>query len=169
MLCDNCANRNINTTIDELKMTVEEKLKEYDLFDQSIIRHGNLDNIRDYEIIGYLCGQDFNLEVKYIFKGCIQVQFKNTVEPRFFLMDDRLLHLDRQDEPDYPQAFIWDAGAIVYPGWKHIENSDELKKLEALYKINFYKLDIETNAYELTLTFNDLETLPQTKHLKTKL
>jgi len=150
-------------------MTVEEKLNEYDLFDQSIIRHGNLANIRDYEIIGYLCGQDFDLEVKYILKGCIHVQFENTVDLGFFSMDDRLLHLNRQDEPDYPKAFIWDAGTIVFPGWKLVENTDELKKLEVKYKLKFYKFEIETNAYRLTLTFNDLEISPMTKHQKTKL
>ena len=139
-------------------MTVEEKLNEYDLFDNSIIKHGNLENIRDYEIVGYLSGQDFDLEVKYIFKGCIESCFKNVVEPKYFSMDERLLKLSKQDEPDYPQpAFIWDAGTIVYPGWKLEENTDELTRLESLYKIKFHKIVIETNAYNLSLVFHDLE------------
>ncbi len=138
-------------------MTVKEKLDEYDLFDNSITKHGNLENIRDYEIIGYLCGQAFDLEVRYVFKGCIEVNFKNMVEPKSFSMDDRLLELDRQDEPDYPHAFIWDAGTIVYPGWNLEENTDELNQLESLYKIKFHKIIIETNAYNLNLVFHDLE------------
>ena len=139
-------------------MSVEEKLNQYDLFDNSIIKHGNLENVRDYEIIALLLGQNYNLEVRYVFKGCINAQFKNTVNPKHFSMDERLLDLSKQDEPDYPQSvFIWDAGTIVYPGWKLEENTEELKELESLYDIKFYKLTIETNAYNLVLIFNDLE------------
>ncbi len=148
-------------------MTVKEKLDEYDLFDNSIIKHGNLENIRDYEIIGYLCGQEFDLEVRYVFKGCIEVNFKNAVEPKYFSMDDRLLDLSRQDEPDYPQAFIWDAGTVLYPGWKLEENTKELDDLEKLYQIKFYKLIIESNAYNLVLVFHDLETAQLKRFEKT--
>jgi hypothetical protein len=91
-------------------MTIQEKLNKYNLFDNSIIKHGNLENIRDYEIVGYLLGQNFDVEVQYIFKGCIEVYFKNTVEPQYFSMDERLLNLSKQDDADYPQEmFIWDA------------------------------------------------------------
>ena len=55
-------------------MTIKEKLEEYDLFDQAITRHGMLECIRDYEVIGYLSGMDFDSEVQYIFKGCIKVE-----------------------------------------------------------------------------------------------
>lgn len=149
-------------------MTIKEKLEEFDLFDQSITRHGHLENIRDYEIIGYLCGQDFDVEVSYIFKGCLEVHYKNTVSPSFFSMDERLLHLDRQSEPDYPEAFIWDAGAIIYPGWKLEEQSDELKSLEKAYGLKFYKLNIISNAYSLIIIFHDLETTQLTRQEKVK-
>lgn len=138
-------------------MTVKEKLEEYDLFDNSIIRHGQLDNVRDYEVIGYLCGADFDSEVQYIFKGCIQTDFKITVDPKNYSIDDRLLNLDRQDEPDYPKAFIWGAGVIVYPGWTISQDTDELKKLEKTYGLKFYKIDFETNAYNLTIIFHDID------------
>ena len=138
-------------------MTIKEKLEEYDLFDNSIIKHGSFENVRDYEIIGYLSGQAFDLEVRYIFKGCMEVDYKNIVQPHSFSMDDRLLEYKRQDEPNYPQAFIWNVGADVYPGWKLEENTTELNKLEDLYKIKFYKISFETNAYYLTLVFHDLE------------
>ena len=99
-------------------MTVNEKLQEYDLFDQSITRHGMLDNIRDYEVIGYLSGQKFDLEIQYIFMGCIKADYRVKVDPKYYSMDDRLLDIDRQDEPDYPQAFVWGVRhAVVFPGW----------------------------------------------------
>ena len=138
-------------------MTIEEKLNEFDLFDNSIVKHGNCENVRDYEIIGYISGLNFDVEVQYIFKGCIEVIFKNTVRPEIFSMDDRLLDLNRQFEPDYPQKFIWDAGADIYPGWKLEENTEELRKLETLYNLKFYKFYLETNAYNLDLIFHDLE------------
>lgn len=149
-------------------MTVKEKLEEYNLLDQSIIRHGQLENIRDYEIIGYLCGHDFDLEVRYVFKGCIEVYYKNIVVAPGFSMDDRLLQLDRQGESDYPKAFIWDAGVMVYPGWKLIEETDDLKNMGKTYGLKLFRIEIETNAYNLTIVFHDLETTPLTRHEKKK-
>jgi len=140
-------------------MTINEKLKEYDLFDQAIIRHGMLECIRDYEVIGYLSGIDFDSEVQYVFKGCIKVDYKVKVAPEHYSLDDRLLELDRQDEPDYPDGFVWGAKhAIVYPGWTIKQDSSELKELEKTYGLKFYNIHFATNAYDLTLTFHDIET-----------
>jgi len=140
-------------------MTIKEKLEEYDLFDQAITRHGMLECIRDYEVIGYLSGMDFDSEVQYIFKGCIKVDYKVKVVPEHYSMDDRLLDLDRQDEPDYPIGFIWGANhAVVYPGWTLKQDSDELKKFEKTYGLKFYDIYFDTNAYDLTITFHDIET-----------
>ena len=140
-------------------MTIKQKLEEYDLYDQAIIRHGMLDNIRDYELIGFLNGQFDELEVRYVFKGCLRVDFVNVVEPQYFLMDDRLLDLNRQHEPDFPEGFVWGVNhATVYPGWKLTENSNELTELEQKYGFDLYQIDFETNAYRLNLIFHDIET-----------
>lgn len=114
--------------------------------------------IRDYEVIGYLSGMDFDSEVQYVFKGCIKVEFKVKVAPEFYSMDDRLLELDRQDEPDYPEGFIWGANfAAVYPGWTITQDTIELKELEKTYGLKFYNIYFNTNAYDLTITFHDIE------------
>ncbi len=140
-------------------MTVKEKLEEYDLFDQAIIRHGILECIRDYEVIGYLSGLAFSSEVQYIFKGCIKVDYKVKVAPEHYSMDDRLLDLERQGEPDYPIGYIWGANhAVVYPGWTLKQDTVELKKLEKTYGLKFYDIYFDTNAYDLTITFHDIET-----------
>ena len=142
-------------------MTIKEKIEEYDLFDQSITRHGILKHIRDYEVIGYLSGADFDMEVQYIFKGCIQSDYKIKVDSKSFSMDDRLLDLDKQDEPDYPDGFVWGVRhAVVYPGWILSDNTDDLKSLEDQYGLKFYKIHFDTNAYYLTLIFNDLVVKP---------
>ena len=139
-------------------MTIKEKLEEYDLYDQSIIRHGFMDYIRDYEIIGYLCGGNFDLEVQYLFKGCIKIDYNVNINPEYFSMDDRLLDLDKQDEFDYPRAFIWGVkGADVYPGWTLLESTDELIILKERYKTEFFQVFFKTNAYDLTVTFHDLD------------
>ena len=140
-------------------MTIKEKLEEYDLFDQAIVRHGILECIRDYELIGYLSGAEFDLEVQYIFKGCVKVDYKIKVAPEHYSMDDRLLDLDRQDEANYPAGFIWGVNyACVYPGWTIKQDTDELKNLEKMYKLKFYQIHFDTNAYELTITFHDIDT-----------
>jgi hypothetical protein len=150
-------------------ITVEDKLNEFDLFDNSIIKHGNCENVRDYEIIGYLSGQYFDVEVRYVFKGCIEARFENIVKPEYFSMDDRLLDLTKQNAIDYPEGFVWAAGTIVYPGWKLEENTEVLKELETLYNLKFYKLFIETNAYNLDLVFHDLEVTLRERYNKSDL
>ena len=142
-----------------MTMTTKEKLDQYDLFDQAIIRHGMLNNIRDYEVIGFIYGQEYEEEIQYIFKGCIKADFKVIVKPEHYSMDDRLLDLSRQSESDYPNGFIWGVNyAVTYPGLTLTENSDELIQLEKTYGLKFNKIFIETNAYELTLIFHDLDT-----------
>lgn len=139
-------------------MTIKDKLEEYDLYDQSITRHGILENIRDYEVIGYLSGADFDDEVQYIFKGCIKAEYKVKVDPKYYSMDDRLLDIERQDEPDYPQAFVWGVKhSVVYPGWTLTEGTKELQELEVIYGLKFHQVHFDTNAYDLTLTFHDVE------------
>lgn len=140
-------------------MTIKEKLEEYDLFDQAITRHGMLECIRDYEVISYLSGMDFDSEVQYVFKGCIKVDYKVKVAPEHYSMDDRLLDIDRQDESDYPEGFIWGANfAVVYPGWTLKQDTDEIKMLEKTYGLKFYQVYFDTNAYDLTITFHDIDT-----------
>lgn len=139
-------------------MTVKDKLEKYDLFDQSIIRHGMLEYIRDYEIIGYLSGKEFDFELQYVFKGCIKSDFQIKVAPKDFSLDERLLDLAKQNEPNYPKAFIWGVNfSVVYPGWTLLDDSNELRELEKLYGIKFYKIHFETNAYDLALIFHDVE------------
>jgi len=139
-------------------MTIKEKLEEYDLFDQSIVRHGILACIRDYEIIGHLHGRDQFLKVQYVFKGCIKADYEVRVAPEHYSMDKRLLDLDRQNEPDFPKGFIWGANySAVYPGWKFRQDTNELKDIERKYRLKFYEIFFETTAYNLKLIFHDIE------------
>lgn len=139
-------------------MTVKDKLEKYDLFDQSIIRHGMLKCIRDYEVIAYLLGMDYDTEAQFILKGCIKVDYRVIVASEHYSMDERLLELDRQDEPDYPKGFIWGVNyALVYPGWELKEDTEELKILEKTYGLKFYEIFFETNAYNLKIIFHDIE------------
>lgn len=153
-------------------MTIKEKLEEYDLFDQSIVRHGILESIRDYEIIGHLLGRDHFLNVQYVFKGCIKAEYEVKIAPENYSMDNRLLDLDGQNEPDFPKGFIWGAYySSVYPGWTLKQDTNELKDLERKYGLKFYEIFFETTAYNLRLLFHDIEikVLERTKKKKNAL
>ena len=53
-------------------------------------------------------------------------------------MGDRLLDLDREEEPDYPEGFIWGVNfAVLYPCRSLKEDTDELKMLEKTYRVKF--------------------------------
>jgi len=139
-------------------MTIREKLKKYDLSDQAIIRHGMLDHIRDYELIGQVNGQLVEQEVRFVFKASIKVEFQNIVEPRHYLLDDRLLDMSRQHESDYPSGFVWGVNyATVYSGWSLIENTLELSELSQQYGFKLYRIEFQTNAYKLGLIFHDVK------------
>jgi hypothetical protein len=147
-------------------MTIRQKLEKYDLDDSSIINHGHLENNRDYQLIGYLLGMNQHSEVKYIFKGCLEVEYKCTVIPAAFSMDDRLLDIKRQEEPGYPDAYIWDAGVINYPGWTLEEGTAVLKNFKQTYGIEFRRFILETNGFTLSIVFHelDIELLGTYKH-----
>jgi len=148
-------------------MTVKEKLLENDPYDQAITRHGILDYIRDYEVTAYLCGDSYDLELQYVFKGCIKVDYKSKVDPKYFSMDDRLLALSRQGEPGYPEGFVWGVKyADVYPGWTLEEDTSELRILNKLYEMKFHRIIFNTNAYDLSIIFHDVEVNEIKKVLK---
>jgi hypothetical protein len=99
------------------------------------------------------------VKLQYVFKGCIEVAFKNTVDAKKFSMDDRLLQEDKH-EPDYPDAFVWAGGTqIIFP-FKYEDDTEELKEKETLLGVKFQKIKFCTTAYEITLVFHDLEVNP---------
>jgi hypothetical protein len=91
-------------------------------------------------------------------KAASKLTTKIKIEQENYSMDDRLLDLDRQDEADYPKGFIWGVKyATVYPGWTLKQDTDEIKVLEKTYGLKFYQVYFDTNAYDLIITFHDID------------
>lgn len=149
-------------------LSVKEKIINQNLDQSSVISHGNLPNIRDYEIIfEILNGKKAEL-LQCVFKGCIDVNFKNTLQNNLFSMDERLLENDRH-EPDYPYGFVWAEGTSVSAPINIEENTAELREKEDALGIKFFKLNMKTTAYDLSIIFHDVEfNLKQETKIKTK-
>jgi len=77
-------------------MNIQEKLENYDLYDQLIESHGFMPYMRDYELIAFLTGLNFSMKVQFLFQGCIKATYESTVKPEFFSMDERLLSPERE-------------------------------------------------------------------------
>lgn len=149
-------------------LTVKQKLDKQNIDKCSVIRHGSLPTIRDYEIIFET--QDFSdaRQFQCILKGCVDVVFKNTLQNKLFSMDERLLENDNH-QPDYPYGFVWAEGTSLGAPFILEENTDELKEKENFFGIKFFKFHIQTSVYNLSIIFHDVEVKDiQPKRIKSK-
>ena len=138
-------------------MPVEETLKTFDLFDNSILRHGFTTYMRDYQIVAEMFyGENWGVYT-YLFRGCVEAHYESSLPEGAFLMDDVLLDLERTQSEDAPAGFVWGVNsAEAYPGWTYVVGSERAAIWSKKTGLPMHEVMIETNVYKLSLVFNDL-------------
>jgi len=136
--------------------SVEETLKTYDLFDNSILKHGFTAYMRDYEIVAQLFHGEDQGVYSYLFRGCVETHYESSILEGAFSMDDSLIFEGAETE-DQPVGFYWAVNsAEVYPGWKYVADSERALAWSRKMGQSMHEVMIETNVYKLSLVFNSL-------------
>ena len=136
--------------------SVEETLKTYDLFDNSILKHGFTAYMRDYEIVAQLFHGEDQGVYSYLFRGCVETHYESSIPEGAFLIDDRLIFEGSQTE-EQSVGFCWAVNsAEVYPGWRYVADSERALTWSRKTGQEMHEVVIETNVYKLSLVFNSL-------------
>ena len=140
--------------------TVQRTLREWDIIDTAIVRHGFVVYNRDY-FIEVLYSNAVKMEhlVSFLFEGCVEAHYENVVLTTTYpcFMDDRFIDYQQWLAAGSPEGFVWGVNqADAYPGWKYIENSDRAYAWSQKLHIPMHEVEIETNTYRLTLIFHEL-------------
>ncbi len=140
-----------------VKMSVEETLKSYDLFDNSILRHGFTAYMRDYEIVAELLSGEHRGVFSYLFRGCVEAHYESTIPEGAFLMDDALIEYEGMQSEGAPDGFRWGVkSAEAYPGWIYVVDSQRAATWAKKVGLSMHEVEIRTNVYNLSLVFHDL-------------
>ncbi len=140
-------------------MNVEEMLNQYDLFDNAILSHGFTDYHRDYRFIAELGRGDGQwVTCAFLFRGCVEVEYRLSIPPVGFSVDDVFIDFERwETTEDASDGYVWGVKyANVYPGWKYSNKSARVIEWSQQYGIPMHEVLIETNVFSLLLIFHDL-------------
>ncbi|GGO83648.1 YxiG-like protein [Nonomuraea cavernae] len=137
-----------------------------DLFDQSLLRHGFVDHLRDYQLV-ILPMPDPRTGTtpprrRYLFRYCVQATCATALPADTWRvsLDDRLTTFETGVELD---GYVWGVNwQSLYPGATLISDSPTARSWAAAIGIDFHEVRIQTNVHDLTLVFSDLhiEELP---------
>jgi hypothetical protein len=140
-----------------IEMSVEEMLKIYDLFDNSILKHGFTAYMRDYQIVAELLSGEHQGIFSYLFRGCVEAHYESSIPEGAFLMDDALIDCENMQSENVPAGFIWSVkSAEAYPGCTYVANSERAVTWSKKIGLPMHEVEIETNVYNLSLVFHDL-------------
>lgn len=138
----------------------------HDLFDQSLLRHGFVDHMRDYQLV-ILPMPDPRTgstpaPLRYLFRYCVQATCTTALPAHTWRvsLDDRLTAYETGVEFD---GYVWGIKfQSIYPGATLIADSPTARSWAAAVGIDFHEVRIETNVHDLNLVFSDLtiEELP---------
>ena len=138
-------------------MTIKDDLEKYDLFDNSIVKIGLKEYQRDFELIAYLHDAEDKGYYSYLFKGCVEVNYKCILPEAAFSMAEANINLKLYETDPEADGYFWISHADVYPGWQLIENDKDAMNYTKKHNYDFIKIQIETNVFQLDIIFNDLD------------
>ena len=141
-------------------MTADELLREYDLYDAEIIRHGFRPTMRDYVLgVWRADGLAHPGMFEYVFRGCMEARYTVTLPPGAISLDDRLLSREASAVPDAPDGFMWcvRSACSAEEGVTLTANSDRARSWTERLGLPMQEIVIGTNVYQLALVFHELQ------------
>lgn len=141
-------------------MHIRDKMQEYDIFDNSILSHGFTDYMRDYRMVVYsMVGSQDVGYWEYLFKACVECNYQTTVTTLSVngWTDDVFIDRDVY-ESSGQNGFLWGLKfSPAYPGWTYVEDSPRASSWADVIGMPMHEVGIETNHFNLTLVFHDLD------------
>jgi hypothetical protein len=124
-----------------------------DVHDQSLLRHGFADHLRDYELIvrrhDVRSADIPSADLRYLFTFCVEAEVQTTLGSQVWRasLDDGLTDME---------GHVW-AWQDLYPGGRVVEGSDRARSWADSIGIDFHEVVVETNVHAIKLIVSDLE------------
>lgn len=136
---------------------LQEVMAEFDVFDNALLSHGYKTYMRDYELlIEVHVGPAEQGTYSYLFRYCVEAHIHTAVTEESYRnsLDDRLIEYESGKDLD---GYVWGVNwSVLYPGWTLHEQSERAANWTERIGIPFHEIQIEGNAYDMTLIFSEL-------------
>ena len=136
---------------------LEALMEDFDVFDNALLYHAYKDYMRDYELIVQVhVGPAPQGTYSYLFRYCVEADVRTSLPASIYRqsLDERLIDYDTGKDLD---GYVWGVKwSALYPGWKRNPTSERAASWSADVGMEFHEVEVETNAYLLTLVFADL-------------
>ncbi len=139
-------------------MTLQEQLRELNLCDNAVLRHGFVDYNRDYQLtVESVVGPMPPGLYSYLFRGCVEAIYESNVPAAGFSVNDVYIDHQAWEAAGCPAGFVWGVKwADAYPGWYEVNDSPRAARHASELGIDMHEIVVETDTYTLNLVFHDL-------------
>ena len=145
------------------KMTVQEKLEKYEMFDVAVLLHGFSPHMRDYDIITEVGGLGFEDEgsgrYRYRFTHCTEAHCVTRVSDEAWreAWSDTYINYESWLQAGGPEGFVWGVQwSMAYPGLTYVEGSGLADGWSGRLGLPMHEVRLETEAFSLNLVFHDV-------------
>ncbi len=136
---------------------LQEVMARFDVFDNALLFHAYKPYMRDYELIVEVhVGPAVPGTYSYLFRYCVEARIRTSVADHIYRqsLDDRLTEYASGKDLD---GYVWGVNwSLLYPGWALHTPSERAAHWTERVGIECHEVQIESNAYDITLIFADL-------------
>lgn len=141
---------------------VVEKLKDLNLVDVALFRHGFCEYMRDY-YLEYECGGIQPYAGRYIcwFTHCVVANTETRVDSEIWKKSWSREYIDYQGwiEAGEPDGVVWGANwSLTYPGLEYVQNSKLAREWSMQLDKEMHEVAIDTEIFHIQLIFHDVIT-----------
>jgi hypothetical protein len=140
---------------------VEVKLKEIDLVDVGIFRHGFMPYMRDYYLEYEVGGPTSHAGLyRCVFTHCVIAHIETRGDGELWRKswDDVFIDYQTWLDAGEPDGLVWGTNwSLAYPGLEYIQNSKLAAKWSAKVNNEMHEVIIETEIFHIQLVFHDVK------------